>query len=158
MTPKPTRRSPLFILTLTGFVATGLMGCRRAAPAPKPSALPPALAPVLVRGLNAGGEQPFWALQIRSKTLTFASQTADAIVMVNTGPAQAPKDGAGGGLGGGVWTGATKTGGFKAVVTPLPCRDAATGLAYPFTADVALARIAYRGCATWPGQGLGPRR
>jgi uncharacterized membrane protein len=108
----------------------------------------------MVRGLNAGGEQPFWALQIRSKTLTFASRMADAVVTVNTGPAQPPKDG----LRGGVWIGATKTGAFRVVVTPLLCRDAATGLAYPFTAEVAFAGIAYRGCATWPGQGLGPRR
>jgi uncharacterized membrane protein len=101
-------------------------------------------------GLNAGGEAPLWALQIRADTLMFTSQQIAAVTFKTLGPEQAPN--------GGAWTGEAAGRPFRAVITATSCRDAATGLTYPFTAEVKALGLTYRGCAAKEGQGLGPRR
>jgi uncharacterized membrane protein len=100
-------------------------------------------------GLNAGGEAPLWALQIRTKRIMFTSQQIAAITFTTEGPQAAPN--------GGVWSGEAARRPFRAVITAAPCRDEATGLTYPFSAEVQALGLTYRGCAAKEGQGLGPR-
>ena len=125
-----------------------LAGCGRQAPGHVK--LPPALSSALQGGaINAGGEAPLWALQIRPSSLTFSSQDVASITLSNNGPAET--------TGGGVWTGVAGGRPFRALVTATACRDAATGLTYPLTAGVKALGVVYRGCAARAGQGLGPR-
>ncbi len=100
-------------------------------------------------GLNAGGERPLWALQIRRKDLTFSSEKISSITLANTGPKSFPH--------GAVWVGDAGGRPFKAAITALACKDSATGLSYPLTAEVQAVGFAYHGCAAKVGQGLGPR-
>ncbi len=100
-------------------------------------------------GLNAGGEAPLWALQIRAKKIMFTSQQVAAITFTTQGPQPVPN--------GGAWVGEATGRPFRAVITAAPCRDEATGLTYPFSAEVQALGLTYRGCAAREGQGLGPR-
>jgi len=100
-------------------------------------------------GLNAGGEAPLWALQIRAKTVMFTSSQIAAITLTAVTPESAPN--------GGAWTGQAGGQPFRAVITAAPCQDEATGLTYPFSAEVQAIGLTYRGCAAKKGQGLGPR-
>jgi uncharacterized membrane protein len=79
-------------------------------------------------GLNAGGEAPLWALQIRGAKIMFTSQQVAAITFTSQALQSAPN--------GGAWTGEAAGRPFRAVITQTPCRDEATGLTYPFSAEV----------------------
>jgi len=145
--------APLSALAWLGFAilsVAALAGCSR-----KPGALivklPPALAQAIAMGggLNAGGETPLWALQIRAKKVMFTSQEIAAVTFMTEGPQAAPN--------GGAWTGEAAGRPFRAVITAQACRDEATGLTYPFSAEVQALGLTYRGCAAREGQGLGPR-
>ncbi len=135
-------------VALLGIAA--LAGCSRKPSVPAVK-LPPALAQATAMGggLNAGGEAPLWALQIRAKKVMFTSQQIAAITFTTTGPESAPN--------GGAWTGEAAGRPFRAMITAQPCRDEATGLTYPFSAEVQALGLTYRGCAAREGQGLGPR-
>ncbi len=137
-------------LTLAVIGVAVLAGCSRKPGAPSVK-LPPALAQATAMGggLNAGGEAPLWALQIRAKKVMFTSQQIAAITFTTNGPTSAPN--------GGAWTGEAAGRPFSAVITAQPCRDEATGLTYPFSAQVQALGLTYRGCAAREGQGLGPR-
>jgi uncharacterized membrane protein len=140
---------PRLALAVLGVAA--LAGCGRSKPGAPAVKLPPALAQAtaLGGGLNAGGEAPLWALQIRAKTIMFTSQQVAAITFTTQGLEAAPN--------GAAWTGEAASRPFRAVITAAPCRDAATGLTYPFSAEVQALGLTYRGCAAREGQGLGPR-
>jgi uncharacterized membrane protein len=131
--------------------AAAIAGCSRSKTAAPAFRLPPTLAQAMALGggLNAGGEAPLWALQIRAKAVMFTSQQVAAITFTSQGPQAAPN--------GGAWTGEAAGRPFRAVITATPCRDAATGLTYPFSAEVQALGLTYRGCAAREGQGLGPR-
>ncbi len=128
-----------------------LSGCGRSKPGAAAVKLPPSLAQATAMGggLNAGGEAPLWALQIRAKKIMFTSQQVAAITFTSDALQAAPN--------GGAWTGEAAGRPFRAVITATPCRDAATGLTYPFSAEVQALGLTYRGCAAREGQGLGPR-
>jgi uncharacterized membrane protein len=144
---------------LSGLVRLGLAvlsvvaaaGCHRSGSVAPAVKLPPPLAQAMALGggLNAGGEAPLWALQIRAKTVMFTSSQIAAITLTTITPEAAPN--------GGAWTGEADGRPFRAVITATPCKDAATGLTYPFSADVQALGLRYRGCAAKKGQGLGPR-
>ena len=99
-------------------------------------------------GLNAGGEAPLWALQIRAKEINFSSEKISAITVTNAGPT--------GSTNGAVWSGEAGGRPFHGTITAQACKDAATGLTYPLSADVEAVGFTYHGCATKAGQGLGP--
>ena len=99
--------------------------------------------------LNAGGEAPLWALQIRPKTLAFSSEQVASITVPNPGPTALPH--------GKLWSGAALGRPFRATVLAASCRDGATGLTYPMTAKVEVGGTTLQGCAATAGQGLGPR-
>jgi len=136
-------------LAILGVAA--LAGCSRSKPGSQAIKLPPALAQATAMGggLNAGGEAPLWALQIRGKKIMFTSQQVAAITFTTPGLESAPN--------GAAWTGEAASRPFRAVITATPCRDEATGLTYPLSAEVQALGITYRGCAAREGQGLGPR-
>jgi uncharacterized membrane protein len=150
MSPLSPHKRALAWLTLSALGLTVLAGCSRKPGAPAVK-LPPALAQAtaLGGGLNAGGEAPLWALQIRAKKVMFTSQQIAAITFTTNGPTSAPN--------GGAWTGEAAGRPFSAVITAQACRDEATGLTYPFSAQVQALGLTYRGCAAKEGQGLGPR-
>jgi uncharacterized membrane protein len=100
-------------------------------------------------GLNAGGESPLWALQIRAKSVNFSSEKISAITLTNVGPTGSKNSA--------VWSGEAGGRPFHATITALACKDAATGLTYPLSADVEALGFTYQGCAAKAGQGLGPR-
>jgi uncharacterized membrane protein len=137
-------------LALAVLGAAAMAGCHQKPGAPAIK-LPPALAQATAHGggLNAGGETPLWALQIRSGKVMFTSQEVAAITFTTNGPESAPN--------GGAWAGEAVGRPFRAVITVAPCRDQATGLTYPFSAEVQALGLTYRGCAAREGQGLGPR-
>ncbi len=143
-------QTPLAWLAVVAIGAIALAGCSRKSGAPAVK-LPPALAQATAMGggLNAGGETPLWALQIRGKKIMFTSQQIAAVTFTTQTIESAPN--------GGAWTGEAAGRPFRAVVTAQPCRDAATGLTYPFSAEVQALGLTYRGCAAKEGQGLGPR-
>jgi uncharacterized membrane protein len=134
---------------LAGVAAVS--GCHRSGSVVRAVKLPPPLAQAMAigGGLNAGGEDPLWALQIRAKTVMFTSSQVAAITLTTTTPEAAPN--------GGAWAGEAGGRPFRAVITAAPCRDQATGLTYPLSAEVQALGLTYRGCAARKGQGLGPR-
>ncbi len=99
--------------------------------------------------LNAGGEAPLWALQIRPRTLSYSSEQVASITLPNPGPTTVAN--------GKRWTGAALGQPFRATITATACRDGATGLTYPMAARVEVGGTAVEGCAAPAGQGLGPR-
>jgi len=143
--------SSLIRLALAVLAVAVIAGCSRSKPGAPAVKLPPALAQATAMGggLNAGGEAPLWALQIRAKKIMFTSQQVAAITFTTTGPQSAPN--------GGAWTGEAAGRPFRAVITATACRDEATGLTYPFSAEVQALGLTYRGCGAREGQGLGPR-
>jgi uncharacterized membrane protein len=100
-------------------------------------------------GLNAGGESPLWALQIRAKSVNFSSEKISSITLPNMGPTGSKTSA--------VWSGEAGGRPFHATITALACTDVATGLTYPLSADVEAVGFTYHGCAAKAGQGLGPR-
>ncbi len=125
-----------------------LASCNRATPGHQK--LPAVLASAMQGGaINAGGETPLWALQIRPSGVTFSSEKVAAIALAAVQPAAAPN--------GGVWSGSAGGRPFQALITAQACRDAATGLTYPLTAEVQALGFTYRGCSARAGQGIGPR-
>ena len=62
--------------------------------------------------LNAGGEAPLWALQIRPKTLSFSSEQVASITLPNPGATAAAH--------GKVWSGAALGRPFRAILTAAP--------------------------------------
>ncbi len=135
-------RSGTFVVAVCALGAAALSACGRAGHGSAKTV--PAGAK-----LNAGGETPLWALQIRPGGLSFSSEKVASISLPNPGPASVDH--------GRVWTGAALGRPFRATLLALPCRDAATGLTYPMTAQVEVGGTTVSGCAAPAGQGLGPR-
>ena len=139
---------PVFRTRLLIGATAALASCNRATPGHVK--LPQALSSALQGGaINAGGETPLWALQIRPSGVTFSSEKVASITLTALQPTAAQN--------GGVWTGVAGGRPFRALITAAACRDVATGLTYPLTAKVEALGYTYHGCSARAGQGLGPR-
>ena len=125
-------------------------------PADAPASAPPAnaVAPTApaptridaARPLNALGAEPFWALQIRPKTLNFSTQESPMRRAANTGP---KLDGARAS-----WTAALAGGGaLKVTLEIKPCANGVGAGGYPFTAAVETGGKTLKGCATYADGG-----
>ena len=100
--------------------------------------------------LNAAGETPTWSLRIRDQALFFTGPDTQIVQFPNAG-AEVSSDQA-------MWSATAKDGKtLKVTLAAKTCKDEATTIAYPMTAEVKAGDQTLTGCATKAGEGLGSR-
>ncbi|CDM58682.1 MULTISPECIES: COG3650 family protein [Rhizobium] len=92
--------------------------------------------------LNALGTEPFWAIRIRSDSITFSRPGAEDVKSVNPGPV-AKKERAS-------WTVPGGPAPFKLTLTKGDCSDGMSDRHYPLNAVLAFGDKTMYGCAATP--------
>jgi uncharacterized membrane protein len=122
-----------------------LAACKPAAEATKTAATP-APAPVTANAdgpfageFNALGTEPFWAVEIREKTLKLSGPDRADLIVPNPGPRVEGLKA--------LWPGK----GLVVVLTEGACSDGMSDRTYPYFAEVTTTDATLKGCATRPG-------
>lgn len=121
-----------------------LAACQKKAP-PAPEPEPAPQVSDFSGNIDARGTEPFWAVKIRGTQLTLSRPDVPDLVAQAPGASIQP--------GSASWTATTPEGAtLKVALYISQCSDGMSDVTYPMTAEVALDRTIFSGCAAKAGQ------